>query len=1240
VFGSDNGLARGRVTTLLADREQSLWIGIEGGGLNRLRSGSFVSYGPDEGLPGVPVLTVYGDIYNDLWIGTEGAGLVNLRGGMARRYTTRDGLSSNTVTSVYGEQNRVWVGTLGGGLNLFEHGRFEHFGTADGLPSDAVTALFSSPGGTLWIATDAGLARFDGRSFDVLTTRDGLASSYVTTVHAGSAGDVWIGTYDAGLNHYRDGSFISYTTADGLGSDAVLTLHEDNDHVLWIGTYGGGLTRFRDGRMTTFTSSDGLFSDVIFQILEDSRNNLWFTSSKGIFYVPKWVLEDFAAGRVDEILSVSFGRGEGLASYEMSGGFQPAGWRSVDGNLWFPTAQGVVSVNPEELRTNSVPPSPVIELILVDGQPVTRSGMSTIDIAPGGRRLDIEFAGLSFVAPENMSYRYKLEGYDREWQEGGSDRTATYTNLDPGTYTFKLYSANADGIWSKVTASVTLNFRPFFYQTQWFWMTALAGLVLIAFLLYRLRVRALTLRQRELEEIVENRTHDLREAKEQIEAHVTSLRDLDRFRARFFSNISHEFRTPLTLMIGPLENALTGAYGPVKGLLRVQMELMLRNSRRLLRLINQLLDVAKIESGRMALRAQERNIVTFAEGVVFSFTGFSVERGIDLQFSSEDDVVDVLFDAEKIEKVLFNVLSNAMKFTPSGGSVSVSITRRVDASQADQGWVDVMISDTGPGIPDDEVSRIFDRYHQVDGAVSQVQEGTGIGLSLAKELVELHRGTIRAENRTGDGAAFIISLRLGSDHLSADEIVDDSADSEDDFVHASMASMTEMVVADPAEVDDASSGEEVTEEIPPDAPVVLVVDDNRDVRQYVRACLQPRYRVVESADGESALRLLAEVDPDVILSDLMMPRMDGNELARRIKEDERFSHIPIILLTAKASDDLKVEGLEMGVDEYMSKPFNARELHARLRNLVKIRQQERELKTLNQDLEHRVQGQLQVILKERERYEHELITARDKAEESARLKSSILDNMSHEIRTPLTAILGYAQLLGDEVGSEHEEFVQFIERSGKRLLDTLSSILDLSQLESEGIRLEPVDLDVSEAVQSAIALFVPMARRKGIQVLAHTPDDPLIVRHDATAFDRILHNLIGNAVKFTDEGQITVSVVPCSDMFELHVDDSGIGIGEEFLPDLFEAFKQESTGVSRSHEGSGLGLAITRRIIDMMGGEISVESEVGKGSSFRVTLPAGRTKGRKRKSGQRNSKPSETSRRENRVRSDKRRNAA
>ncbi len=421
-----------------------------------------------------------------------------------------------------------------------------------------------------------------------------------------------------------------------------------------------------------------------------------------------------------------------------------------------------------------------------------------------------------------------------------------------------------------------------------------------------------------------------RQRTERLKARVTEqaekLIESDRLKTRFFANISHEFRTPLTLILGPLETFLARSGSPIEAHDRPQLEVMHRNAHRLLRLINQLLDLSKLEAGSMQVRAQHGNIIRYLKGLVQAFASYAGRKKIDLQFHAVREEIDLYFDADKVEKILFNLLSNAFKFTPEGGTIRVRVS---ETGNEDAGAVEISVKDTGPGIPADQVAYIFDRFRQMEGAAGQARGGTGIGLALVKELAELHGGAIRVESEPGFGSEFTVTLPKGRDHLGDDQL-------EEKHPGGAVRAPTPSTRYEPAP-SEAIRAETRPREASGDVESLLIVDDNADVRAFLRDCLEQAYHVVEARDGQDALEKARAVVPDLIIADVMMPRMDGFALCRAIKADALLNHIPVILLTARATDESKVEGLETGADDYLFKPFNADELRARVRNLIALR---------------------------------------------------------------------------------------------------------------------------------------------------------------------------------------------------------------------------------------------------------------------------------------------------------------
>ncbi|MGH8481977.1 MAG: two-component regulator propeller domain-containing protein [Nevskiaceae bacterium] len=506
-FTTRHGLSNDSVGAIYEDREGSLWIGTDAGGLNRLKDNKFISYSTQEGLPNDNARSIVEGPDGALWVGTFG-GLARYQDGAFKAYTTRDGLSSDVVLSLgVSRDGAVWAGTLGGGLNRLHQGRITRYGKAQGLSHDTVLAILEDRHGTLWVGTrSGGLNRLEDGRFRAFTTADGLGANDVRYLAEARDGGLWIATLGGGVNHLKDGVFRTYTKRDGLTSDLVLSVYEDPDGTLWIGTFGGGLNRLKDGKFTAYTARDGLFDDVVYQILDDGRGHLWLSSNHGVARLSRQEIEDFAAGRTPRLQPAAYGTSDGMRNAECNGAQQPAGWRARDGRLWFPTISGITSVHPERMPVNTLLPPVVIEEFRVNGREVPPS--DGVELPPGRSRLDFQFTALSLLAPEKVQFRYRLEGYDEEWLEGGTARSASYTNLPPGRYTFRVAASNNDGLWNEQGAALAFAQQPYFYQRRAFYavyVLALALAVAAGMRLQRRRVRQLQARERELLQLMYER---------------------------------------------------------------------------------------------------------------------------------------------------------------------------------------------------------------------------------------------------------------------------------------------------------------------------------------------------------------------------------------------------------------------------------------------------------------------------------------------------------------------------------------------------------------------------------------------------------------------------------------------------------------------------------------------------------------------------------------------------------------
>ena len=523
--------------------------------------------------------------------------------------------------------------------------------------------------------------------------------------------------------------------------------------------------------------------------------------------------------------------------------------------------------------------------------------------------ITFEFASLDYSAPGKNRYAYKLENLSKDWIYSGSDRSATFTHLPFGEYVLRVKATNNDGIWNETGIALKLIITPPWWSRWWAYILYGVFILSVLYLIRRYELNRLKLKNQLKVEKVE----------------IDTLRNLDQLKSHFFANISHEFRTPLTLILGQVESVLSSNIETKeKGKLQVAN----RNARRLLTLINQLLDLSKLEAGSMELKAEQHNLISFLKSVFFSFESLAESKKISLKFVSEFANIPLRYDADKMEKIICNLISNAFKFTSENGEIILSVNI-IPSS------VEIKLKDTGIGIPSDSLPHIFNRFYQVDGSSTREHEGTGIGLALTKELVELHKGQITASSKEGEGTEFTIHFPIDNSKIENEisyELSDNNSYKENNFDTVEPAE----IQLDSSEQNSQKGQAESSIQIQSQSnkEIILIVEDNADVRSYIREQLEIDYKVIEAGNGEEGI-INAQIEiPDLIITDVMMPKMDGYQFSKNIRGDEKTSHIPIIMLTAKAGLDDKIEGLETGIDAYLTKPFSARELKVRVKNLI------------------------------------------------------------------------------------------------------------------------------------------------------------------------------------------------------------------------------------------------------------------------------------------------------------------
>jgi ligand-binding sensor domain-containing protein/signal transduction histidine kinase/DNA-binding response OmpR family regulator len=991
-YGVEAGIPHPTITYLFKDRMKSLWIGTDGGGLTRLSRGIFSTLGRGDGLDDGYVYSINEDREGSLWVGTLDGGLHQLRDGKFTTYTTREGLSHDYVECLYESRTGdLWIGTKVG-LNRLESktGIINAARTGrPGILSSMVLCLFEDPAGGLWIGTWQGLHRLKDGKLAIFTKRDGLSDNRIICISGDNAGNTWIGTRK-GLNrcNAHNGQFTIFTTNDGLSSNHIVFIFPDSNGNLLIGT-DAGLNCLRDGIITTykrdagrenkffrcayrdsrgtlwfgtkgglirmppgekactFTVQSGLIVDDIYSILEDESGYLWLSGRNGISRVMKQGLADFAAGKILRVQPETFNEQDGMKSRWCTGSVV----KTRDGRLWFPTSVGVTMIDPNHIKRNLLPPPLMIEKIIVDGEPIKIKKFTggspavptykSIELAPGKKRLEFYYTAVGFINPGRTKFKLKLEGFDSDWIDMGTSRSTTYTGLSPGDYIFRVTACNPDGVWNEKGVSFSFYLQPHWYRTWWAFSLYVLTVFLGVFFFVKGRSAKLEKEKKRLEQMVKERTVEINRKNLQLLDQSEKLKEMGQVKSRFFANISHEFRTPLTLIKGPLEEIL--AENPDKKL-EARANMMLRNSCRLLDLVNQLLELAKFDSGIMKLHAARQNIVPFVKNIVMCFESLALHNEIDLTFQAEVDDILLYFDPGKMERILTNLLSNAFNYTAARGKIRVAI-QKVIGTASPGGCVEILVGDTGIGIPADCLPHIFDRFYRGEGEGGNESRagGTGIGLALVRELVELHYGEIEVHSSCRPdhtrGTEFILRLPMGKAHLQAEEIVA-AVEDKQKFLRGGPGGAVFSKSAPPnrESVPQTRRGQESNKQ-EQDKPVILVVDDNADVRAYIRGALESRFNIEEAANGQEGIDKAGGIMPDLVISDIMMPGPDGFELCACLKKDIKTSHIPIVLLTAKASETSIVQGLETGADDYIVKPFNAHILVSRVTNLIRLRRQ-------------------------------------------------------------------------------------------------------------------------------------------------------------------------------------------------------------------------------------------------------------------------------------------------------------
>jgi signal transduction histidine kinase/DNA-binding response OmpR family regulator/ligand-binding sensor domain-containing protein len=818
----------------------------------------------------------------------------------------------------------------------------------------------------------------------------------------------WCGTNKGliALSH-KNGQWIEEQRFEIINQD-IRAIAENRNGNLWLATSTGGVlkvdfpvsinNRKTQPVVTWYETSHGLPGGLVYPAVV--AGHIMFATERGIFrfdkkknrFIPdRTIGEDFAGGRTDSrrVFHIIEDKNKSIWIHSQSRNYQvipqPSGtfriysrpfrripiihvntiYPDPDGKtIWFASFDGLIRYDTTVRKNYRQPFKTLIRKVFVNERLIFDGCRNKTSKAPKGyfpvfeykdRNLRFEFAATFFEAETETHYQCLMEGYDDNWSAWDKEGKRNYANLDSGLYTFRVRAKN---IYEHQGEEDVFRFKvlPPWYKTWWAFLLYGFGFFLLMFVVIKWRSIRLEHERQKLEHIIKERTREIMEKSVQLEEQSEKLKEMDKIKSRFFANISHEFRTPLTLIMSPLEEMISESQDKKQ---KEKYKVMLRYSQQLLTYINQLLDLSRFDSGKMKLQAAQQNIVPFLKGAMASFHMMAQKNKLELSFQSKEEDVSIYFDPTKIEEAMNNLLINAIKFTPTGGRITVSVSVEHHSTGENQGhpkevsssqnkdFVEISVRDTGIGMPKEQLENIFDLFYQAESYKEKGHKGTGIGLTLTREIINLHHGKIDVHSQEGKGTEFVIRLPMGHDHLKKDEIVplpeiaphrqEPKQIGEIDTFTEKEAEIETGEGDEAVEIEKHAIQEDKTEA--QEKNVILVVEDNRDMRKHIRSPLDPLYTVEEAGDGKEGISKAKEIIPDLIVSDIMMPKKDGYELCQELKNDINTSHIPIILLTAKASEDNMIQGLETGADDYITKPFNSKMLLTRIKNLIDLRRQ-------------------------------------------------------------------------------------------------------------------------------------------------------------------------------------------------------------------------------------------------------------------------------------------------------------
>lgn len=918
---SKGSLSQTSIRSIFTDSQGGVWLGTFFGGLNyyhplRNRFNNIQFIANQNSLNNNIVNCIVEDTQRNLWIGTNSGGVnfYNSKNNTFTYYTKNEGLVSNDVKAIYVEekQNKVLIGMHAGGVSILHRntGRLETFSYPSNIAMRSVYAIIPIGNGEYWLGTLGGVIRFNPlqKTFiSVTTEKNGrpLRSTLITTVFTDSKKRLWFGSEIGLIVYKQEGdklqSLSLLPTNSPLNNQFINCIYEGHDNYFWIGTRYG-MYRFNEvtKEIKQYTTEEGLPNNVVSGILEDSEEKLWISTDKGLScFSPK--VEKFR----------NYTSNDGLQSNQFS---ISSYCRTADGKMYFGGINGITTFHPEQLVDNPYIPPVVITQFRVFNKLVrpgddtgilekSISETSSITLTSKQSMFSLRYVVSNYISGNHNTFACMLKGYDKEWYYSNGLRTTSYSNLPAGTYYFLVKAANSDGKWNEIPTKLEIIILPVWYKTWWAILLFIAIFIAITIFIFRyFWMRKSMEAQLQLERIDKERQKEVNEMK-----------------LRFFINISHELRTPLTLILAPVQEVLEKINDRW---VQKQLEHVLRNTNRLLHLVNQLMDYRRAELGVFNLRVKHNLIHKAIEKDFLFYERLAQRKKITYNFYSNVEGKEILCDPNYLELIVNNLLSNAFKYTDEGNSITVTL------AEANNELV-LVVKDTGSGIPIDKQGKIFERFYQVDNE----HMGSGIGLSLVQRLVELHHGRIELDSREGVGSTFSIYLPTEeSAYLPEEKYTETNSTDE---LHAYTTNNQDMYIID---TEDAEiEAKLVTEDEQSHRESILIVEDNVDILQYLSEELGKTYHILKAGNGEAAMNIINEQEVDLILTDVMMPVMDGLQLCKQIKQNLRTSHIPVIILSAKTDIKEQLEGLQVGADDYIPKPFSLAIVTTKIKNLFRTR---------------------------------------------------------------------------------------------------------------------------------------------------------------------------------------------------------------------------------------------------------------------------------------------------------------